>query len=90
MEMRDAGEMPLNAICYGWPKGERPADESGDALRSCSVRHATAAFPAAQAFDELGHWGARDPKANEITLGDDAAVPTAQAPHHDHPAWIVR
>lgn len=69
----------------------RPADESGDALRSCSLRHATAAFPAAQAFDELGPWGARlDPKANEITLGDDAAVLTAQAPHHDHPAWIVR
>jgi len=83
--VRDAGEMLLNAICYGRPKGERPADESGDALRSCSLRHATAAFPAAQAFDELGHGGAR-----EITAGDDAAVLTAQAPHHDHPAWIVR
>jgi hypothetical protein len=88
MEMRDAGEMLLNAICYGRPKGERPADESGDALRSCSLRHATAAFPAAQAFDELGHWGARlDPKVNEITLGDDAAVLAAQAP--PQPVWIV-
>jgi hypothetical protein len=47
-----------------------------------SLRHhaTAAAFPAAQAFDELGHWGARlNPEANEITLGDDAAVPTAQA-----------
>jgi hypothetical protein len=47
--------------------------------RNCPLRHdaAAAAFPAAQAFDELGHWGARlDPKANEITLGDDAAVLT--------------
>jgi len=62
---------------------------SGDASRSCSLRHhaATAAFPTPQAFDELGHWGARfDSEANEITLCDDAAVLTAQAPHHDHPA----
>jgi hypothetical protein len=61
--------------------------------RNCSLRHdaAAAAFPAAQAFDELGHWGARlDPKANEITLGDDAAVLTVQALHHDRPVWIVR
>src|SRR6266581_1773402 len=44
----------------------------------------------AQSFDELGQWGARlDPKANEIPLGDDAAVLTAQAPDHDHPAWTL-
>jgi hypothetical protein len=54
------------------------------------LRHdaAATAFSAAQSFDELGHWGARlDPKANEIPLGDDAAVLTGQAPDHDHPAW---
>ena len=65
---------------------------SGDAFRRCSLRHdaAAAAFPAAQSFDELGHWAARlDPKANEVTLGDNAAVLTAQAPHHDHPAWTL-
>ena len=65
---------------------------SGDAFRSCSLRHdaAAATFPAAQAFDELGYRRARlDAKANEITLCDDATVMTAQTPHHDHPAWTL-
>jgi hypothetical protein len=49
------------------------------------LRHAAAAFSAAQPFDNLGHWGAGlDPKANEIPIGDDATVLTAQAPDHDH------
>jgi hypothetical protein len=65
---------------------------SRDAFGSCSLRHhaAAAAFTTAQAFDELGNWGARlDPEASEITLGDDAAVLTAQAAHHDHPTWTL-
>src|SRR5690242_11725418 len=65
---------------------------SRDAFGSCSLRHhaAAAAFTTAQAFDELGNWGSRlDPEANEITLGDDATVPTAQAAHHYHPTWTL-
>jgi hypothetical protein len=51
------------------------------------LRHdaAAAALATAQSLDELGHWGTRlDPELNEITLGDDAAVLTGQAAHHNH------
>src|SRR5215472_5026914 len=61
---------------------------SGDAFSSRSLCHdaAAAAFATAQTFDELHHGCPRlDPEANEITLGDDAAMPTAQAAHRDHP-----
>src|SRR5215469_13935680 len=57
---------------------------SGDA----SLCHdaAAAAFATAQTFDELRHGRPRlDSEANEITLGDDATMPTAQAAHRDHP-----
>jgi hypothetical protein len=50
---------------------------SGDAFRSCSLRHdaATAAFPAAQSFDELGNWSAGFySEANKLTLRYKAAV----------------
>jgi hypothetical protein len=47
---------------------------------------AAAAFATAQTFDELRHWGARfNTEANQITLGDNAAMSTAQAAHYDHP-----
>jgi hypothetical protein len=40
--------------------------------------------------NRLTNWATRlDPEANEITLGDNATVPAAQAPHHDDPAWIL-
>jgi hypothetical protein len=73
--------MPARLL-HGWQRLR-----SSDAFGSRSLRHdaAAAAFPAAQAFDELRH-GAPGSEANEITLGDDAAVPTAPAAHHDHPA----
>jgi hypothetical protein len=60
----------------------------GDTFRRCSSRHdaAAAAFATAQAFDELGNWGARlDSKAHEITLGNHAAVLAAQAAHRRSP-----
>ena len=65
---------------------------SGDAFSGRSLCHdaAAAAFATAQTFDELRHWRPRlDPEANEITLGDDAAMPTAQAAHRDHPPWTL-
>ena len=65
---------------------------SGDAFSSRSLCHdaAAAAFATAQTFDELRHGRPRlDPEANEITLGDDAAMPTAQAAHRDHPPWTL-
>jgi hypothetical protein len=38
----------------------------------------------------LTNWATRrpglDPEAGKITLGDDAAMPAAQAAHRDHPA----
>src|SRR5262249_47270398 len=56
----------------------------------CCHDAADAALAAAQALDELCHRGTGlDPKANEIALGDDAAVLTAQAAHHDHPACTL-
>jgi hypothetical protein len=65
---------------------------SGDAFSSRSLCHdaAAAAFATAQTLDELRHGRPRlDPEANEITLGDDAAMPTAQAAHRDHPPWTL-
>jgi len=50
---------------------------SGDAFRRCSLRYdaCAAAFPTAQAFDELGNGSAWfDPEANKLPLRDKAAV----------------
>jgi hypothetical protein len=65
------------------------AFRSGDAFGRRSLCHdaAAAALATAQTFDELGHRRpGLDPEAGKITLGDDAAMPAAQAAHRDHPA----
>jgi hypothetical protein len=86
----------VNAGAAIWVDSSLPAlgrrFRSGDAFSSRSLYHdaAAAAFATAQAFDELRQGRPRlDPEANEITLGDDAAMPTAQAAHRDHPPWTL-
>jgi len=53
-------------------------------MRSSRQHVAAAAFATPQAFDELSNRRAGvEPEPHKVMLRDDAAVLTAQAPHHD-------